>query len=370
MVEKAFDQRGTASRVDTRFEELKNDEIENDKWVNGQAAGFFKTVNARNTETKQEKKHQEKKAKRAEVQTKAGMTDDEIKKINPSFIGRNSDGQMLFKDDKGVRYRMDGRIRISEPLTVGLSREKGVSLQPDRSAHSEFQTKEETESAQPASRSVDDIIASAASHGVKGVGESFKALYDLLGGGALKSGPLAFDEDTYGKEPTLKELGRLFTEFQSGGVSRERVRQLALKGLSKLADPTFNPVHSRLEAHYRDSIDLPPAEPSRQAVSVQEADDPRLRLPISQLDLPLRTQNLLTDNGIRYVVNLLRTTRKELMGILMMNNATIASIYDALEKIGFVRGERKSALPDHPSPETPASTVGSSPTEPGQGSIS
>lgn len=180
----------------------------------------------------------------------------------------------------------------------------------------------------------------------------------------------AFDEDTYGKEPTLKELGRLFTEFQSGGVSRERVRQLALKGLSKLADPTFNPVHSRLEAHYRDSIDLPPAEPSRQAVSVQEADDPRLRLPISQLDLPLRTQNLLTDNGIRYVVNLLRTTRKELMGILMMNNATIASIYDALEKIGFVRGERKSALPDHPSPETPASTVGSSPTEPGQGSIS
>ena len=215
MVEKAFDQRGTASRVDTRFEELKNDEIENDKWVNGQAAGFFKTVNARNTETKQEKKHQEKKAKRAEVQTKAGMTDDEIKKINPSFIGRNSDGQMLFKDDKGVRYRMDGRIRISEPLTVGLSREKGVSLQPDRSAHSEFQTKEETESAQPASRSVDDIIASAASHGVKGVGESFKALYDLLGGGALKSGPLAFDEDTYQK--AKPHFQAAFDEFRAAG---------------------------------------------------------------------------------------------------------------------------------------------------------
>jgi N12 class adenine-specific DNA methylase len=64
-------------------------------------------------------------------------------------------------------------------------------------------------------KSASDIVSSAATHGVKGINESIKGLYELFGGSALKSFPGGVDEDTYAKAKPHFE--NALAEFQAAG---------------------------------------------------------------------------------------------------------------------------------------------------------
>lgn len=75
----------------------------------------------------------------------------------------------------------------------------------------------------PETRSATEIAKSAAEHGVKGISESIKGLYDLFGGAALKSLPGGIDEETYAKAKPHFEAA--LKEFQAAGKDiREFVR--------------------------------------------------------------------------------------------------------------------------------------------------
>jgi len=67
----------------------------------------------------------------------------------------------------------------------------------------------------PATPAPGASIASAAQHGAKGLDEAAKGLYDLFGGGLVKSGPIVFDEETYAK--ARPHFEKAYTEFKAAG---------------------------------------------------------------------------------------------------------------------------------------------------------
>ena len=69
--------------------------------------------------------------------------------------------------------------------------------------------------ATPAAPAPGASIASAAQHGAKGLDEAAKGLYDLFGGGLVKSGPIVFDEETYAK--ARPHFEKAYTEFKAAG---------------------------------------------------------------------------------------------------------------------------------------------------------
>jgi hypothetical protein len=57
-------------------------------------------------------------------------------------VGKNSAGQMLFEDERGVRSRLEGSIRITEPVEMRPTRE-GIQLSVDHTNRPEWKTTEE-----------------------------------------------------------------------------------------------------------------------------------------------------------------------------------------------------------------------------------
>ncbi len=72
----------------------------------------------------------------------------------------------------------------------------------------------------------------------------------------------------------------------------------------------------------------------------KQADD-RLELSLAEIDLPVRTVNCLEDEGILTVMQLLNCTPQRLLGITNFGERTLQQIYDALEKVGFYRREKR-----------------------------
>jgi N12 class adenine-specific DNA methylase/GGDEF domain-containing protein/predicted RNA methylase len=72
-----------------------------------------------------------------------------------------------------------------------------------------------------------DILKDAASEGVKGVGESLTALYKLLGGNRIKSGPFSIDEDTY--QAAKPHLEAALQHFREAGKSLKEFFQFIAK---------------------------------------------------------------------------------------------------------------------------------------------
>ena len=65
--------------------------------------------------------------------------------------------------------------------------------------------------------------------------------------------------------------------------------------------------------------------------------DQRLELSLAEIDLAVRTVNCLEDRGIFTLEDLLKCTAEELLEIPNFGAKTLATVYDALEKVGFHR---------------------------------
>jgi N12 class adenine-specific DNA methylase len=71
--------------------------------------------------------------------------------------------------------------------------------------------------AAPAAKNLNDILSAVTQEGVTGAEEAIKGLYELFGGGALKTFPGGFDEDTYAKaKPHFEAALNHFIEVGKG----------------------------------------------------------------------------------------------------------------------------------------------------------
>ena len=66
-------------------------------------------------------------------------------------------------------------------------------------------------------------------------------------------------------------------------------------------------------------------------------DDDKLKMPISELELGMRTWNMLDEEGIHTVEELLWYTADDLLEIPNFGGRTLAEVYEALGRIGFHR---------------------------------
>jgi hypothetical protein len=89
----------------------------------------------------------------------------------------------------------------------------------------------------PATRSLNDILADAASFGVKGVDEAFKGLYELFGGSALKSFPAGFDESSYQK--AKPHFQAAFESFNESGKNLKEFFTFIIDNLGSGIKPYF-----------------------------------------------------------------------------------------------------------------------------------
>ncbi|MDD3083205.1 MAG: DEAD/DEAH box helicase family protein, partial [Desulfobacterales bacterium] len=80
-----------------------------------------------------------------------------------------------------------------------------------------------------------DILKNAAQQGVKGLDEVTKGLYELFGGGALKSGVGGFDAETYAKAKPHFEAG--FQSFVAAGKSMKDFVRWVVDSFGKAAKP-------------------------------------------------------------------------------------------------------------------------------------
>jgi DNA-directed RNA polymerase subunit alpha len=76
----------------------------------------------------------------------------------------------------------------------------------------------------------------------------------------------------------------------------------------------------------------------------------RLKLPIAEIGLSVRTTNCLEDTGIFTVRDLLNSTPKKLLNIINFGEKTLEEVYQALEKLGFNRDSHANepATPHRP----------------------
>ena len=69
----------------------------------------------------------------------------------------------------------------------------------------------------------------------------------------------------------------------------------------------------------------------------------KLAMNIAQLELSVRTTNCLEEHGITTVGELLKRQRKDLLDIPNFGEKTLEEVFNALLKIGFVRGEDRQS---------------------------
>lgn len=82
-------------------------------------------------------------------------------------------------------------------------------------------------------------------------------------------------------------------------------------------------------------IPLNPAEIKRR--EMQE----KLDLSMAEIGLSVRTTNCLDEQGISTVGELLKCQRSDLLSIPNFGEKTLEEVFNALEKLGFVRAERR-----------------------------
>ncbi|MBQ2788355.1 MAG: DNA-directed RNA polymerase subunit alpha [Thermoguttaceae bacterium] len=85
----------------------------------------------------------------------------------------------------------------------------------------------------------------------------------------------------------------------------------------------------------RTRIPLNPAEIKRR--EMQE----KLDLSMAEIGLSVRTTNCLDEQGISTVGELLKCKRSDLLSIPNFGEKTLEEVFNALEKLGFVRAERR-----------------------------
>lgn len=82
-------------------------------------------------------------------------------------------------------------------------------------------------------------------------------------------------------------------------------------------------------------IPLNPAEIKRR--EMQE----KLDLSMAEIGLSVRTTNCLDEQGISTVGELLKCKRSDLLSIPNFGEKTLEEVFNALEKLGFVRAEKR-----------------------------
>ena len=85
----------------------------------------------------------------------------------------------------------------------------------------------------------------------------------------------------------------------------------------------------------RTRIPLNPPEIKRR--EMQE----KLDLSMAEIGLSVRTTNCLDEQGISTVGELLKCKRSDLLSIPNFGEKTLEEVFNALEKLGFVRAERR-----------------------------
>lgn len=85
--------------------------------------------------------------------------------------------------------------------------------------------------------------------------------------------------------------------------------------------------------------------PLGQGYQYQEPLEVRLNKSTAEIGLSVRTTNCLEERGIFTVGDLLNTTREELLRIQNFGDKTLAEVYAALEKFGFVREDEDASVP-------------------------
>ena len=85
----------------------------------------------------------------------------------------------------------------------------------------------------------------------------------------------------------------------------------------------------------RTRIPLNPAEIKRR--EMQE----KLDLSMAEIGLSVRTTNCLDEQGISTVGELLKCKRSDLLSIPNFGEKTLEEVFNALEKFGFVRAEKR-----------------------------
>ena len=83
-------------------------------------------------------------------------------------------------------------------------------------------------------------------------------------------------------------------------------------------------------------IPLNPAEIKRR--EMQE----KLDLSMAEIGLSVRTTNCLDEQGLSTVGELLKCKRSDLLSIPNFGEKTLEEVFNALEKLGFVRAERRN----------------------------
>lgn len=67
----------------------------------------------------------------------------------------------------------------------------------------------------------------------------------------------------------------------------------------------------------------------------------KLDLSMAEIGLSVRTTNCLDEQGISTVGELLKCTRADLLSIPNFGEKTLEEVFNALEKLGFVRAEKR-----------------------------
>ncbi|MBR4834471.1 MAG: DNA-directed RNA polymerase subunit alpha [Thermoguttaceae bacterium] len=69
----------------------------------------------------------------------------------------------------------------------------------------------------------------------------------------------------------------------------------------------------------------------------------KLDMSLAEIGLSVRTTNCLDEQGVSTVGELLKCKRADLLSIPNFGEKTLEEVFNALEKIGFVRIERRNA---------------------------
>lgn len=67
----------------------------------------------------------------------------------------------------------------------------------------------------------------------------------------------------------------------------------------------------------------------------------KLSMSLAEIGLSVRTTNCLDEQGISTVADLLKCRRQTLLNIPNFGEKTLEEVFKALEKLGFVRAERR-----------------------------
>ena len=74
--------------------------------------------------------------------------------------------------------------------------------------------------------------------------------------------------------------------------------------------------------------------------------DEKMQLSLAEIGLSVRTTNCLDEQGVSTVADVLRCKRSDLLNIPNFGEKTLEEVFDALERLGFVRRERR--VGEHP----------------------